>query len=53
MITENLYCKLIDEIPAMIDKEYDSVRVYKIRGSGEVSLFGMSNRITDEEVIIL
>lgn len=53
MITENLYHKLIDEIPAMIDNEYDSVRVYKIRGSGEVSLFGMSNRITDEEVIIL
>lgn len=38
---------------AMIDKEIDSVRVYKIRGSGEVNLFGISNTITDEEVIIL
>ena len=53
MITESLYRKLIDEIPAMIDKEIDSVRVYKIRGSGEVNLFGISNTITDEEVIIL
>lgn len=39
--------------PVMIDKELDSVRVYKIRGSGEVNLFGISNTITDEEVIIL
>lgn len=53
MITESLYRKLIDEIPAMIDKEIDSVRVFKIRGSGEVNLFGISNTITDEEVIIL
>ena len=37
MITESLYRKLIDEIPRMIDKELDSVRVYKIRGSGEVN----------------
>ena len=36
MITESLYRKLIDEISRMIDKELDSVRVYKIRGSGEV-----------------
>lgn len=46
MITENLYRKLID-------KELDSVRVYKIRGSGEVNLFGVSSAIADEEVIII
>ena len=53
MITESLYRKLIDEIPRMIDKELDSVRVYKIRGSGEVNLFGVSPAIADEEVIII
>mgnify|MGYP004606896379 CR=1 FL=1 len=53
MITENLYHKLIDEIPKLIDKEVDSVRVYKIRGSGEVNLFGISPTIADEEVIVI
>ena len=53
MITENLYRKLIDEIPKLIDKELDSVRDYKIRGSGEVNLFGVSSAIADEEVIII
>ena len=53
MITESLYRKLIDEIPRTIDKELDSVRVYKIRGSGEVNLFGVSPAIADEEVIII
>ena len=53
MITENLYRKLIDEISKLIDKELDSVRVYKIRGSGEVNLFGVSSAIADEEVIFI
>lgn len=53
MITENLYRKLIDEIPKLIDKELDNVRVYKIRGSEEVNLFGVSSSIADEEVIII
>ena len=53
MITESLYRKLIDEIPRMIDKELDSVRVYKIRGSGEVNLCGVSPAIAEEEVIII
>lgn len=42
MITESLYRKLIDEIPRMIDKELDSVRVYKIRGSGSEFVWGKS-----------
>ena len=53
MITENLYKKLIAEIPYLIDQNIDTVRVYKIRGSAEVNLFGMSPEIKDEEVIIL
>ena len=53
MITENLYRKLLAEIPHLIDNTSDTVRVYKIRGMGEVKLFGLSHRIEDEEVIIL
>ena len=37
----------------LTDKKLDSVRVYKIRGSGEVNLFGVSPAIADEEVIII
>ena len=53
MITENLYKKLLTEIPYLIDKNIDTVRIYKIRGSGEVKLFGVSPKIEDEEVIVL
>lgn len=53
MISEKLYRKLLVEIPKYIDSATDTVRVYKIRGSGEVSLFGISETIENEEVIIL
>ena len=53
MITENLYRKLLTDIPQLINRKDDTVRVYKIRGSGEVRLFGNSNTIEDEEVIII
>lgn len=53
MITENLYKKLLTEIPCLIDKNIDTVRIYKIRGSGEVKLFGLTPKIEDEEVIVL
>ena len=47
------YRKLIDEIPTLIDKSEDSVRVYKICGTGEVNLFGLNQKIENEEVIII
>ena len=53
MISEGMYRKLIDEIPTLIDKSEDSVRVYKIRGTGEVNLFGLNQKIENEEVIII
>ena len=40
MVTENLYRHLLHDIPELIDCRSDSVRVYKIRGYEEVSLFG-------------
>lgn len=53
MIPDNLYRKLLKEIPAFIDRSEDSVRIYKIRGSGEVTLFGLNQKIENEEVIII
>ena len=53
MITEKLYGELIDCIPKLIDKTTDSVRIYKIRGQAEVSLFGIGPIIEDEEIVII
>lgn len=53
MILEKLYQKLLEEIPRLIDKEEDSVRLYRITGQGEVRLFGVNETIKDEEVIII
>ena len=53
MISESLYRKLVAEIPQLICEEEDSVRVYRIMGYGEVSLFGVNESLEDEEVIII
>ncbi|MCI9102406.1 MAG: CRISPR-associated endonuclease Cas2 [Lachnospiraceae bacterium] len=53
MVPEKLYKKLLEEIPRLISEEEDSVRLYRISGQGEVSLFGVNETIKDEEVIII
>lgn len=53
MISENLYKQLLTVIPKMIFSKEDSVRVYRISGYGEVSLFGVNETIENEEVIII
>lgn len=53
LVAENLYRKLLDEIPRMIDVNEDSVRIYKFKGYGEVNLFGTNDSIEEEEVIII
>lgn len=53
LIPTNLYRKLLDEIPRLIDAAEDSVRIYRISGYGEVSLFGINESIENEEVIII
>ena len=53
MIPERLYRKLADEIPGMIDKEEDSVRIYRIIGKGEVLMLGRTEDVTWEDVIIV
>lgn len=53
MISEKLYQQLLDEIPRQINPKEDSVRIYKLIGHGQVSLFGVNETIKNEEVIIL
>lgn len=53
MILPSQYRKIIAEIPGLIDAATDSVRVYKIHGYGKVSLFGLNEKIKNEEVIII
>lgn len=53
MVSENLYRKLLNEIPLLINEKEDSVRVYRMIGYGEVNLFGKNISIENEEVIIL
>lgn len=53
LISERLYKKLLQEIPKLICSQEDSVRVYRITGNGEVSLFGVNELIKNEEVIII
>ena len=51
MVTENLYRRLLHDIPELIDRRSDSVRVYKIRGYGEVRGVGARPDIKNEEVM--
>ena len=53
MISDSLYRKLLADIPKAINPVTDSVRVYKIRGYGEVNLFGANPNLENEEVIIV
>lgn len=53
MIPEHLFKSLLIKIPSLIDEQSDSVRVYKIRGEGEVTLYGANVQIEPEEVIII
>lgn len=53
MISEKLYRKILEEIPSYIDKAEDSVRIYRMIGHGEVTLFGTNVSIENEEVIII
>ena len=53
LISRQKYNKLMTEIPKLIDESKDSVRVYRMTGFGEVSLFGQSVTIEKEDVIII
>ena len=52
-LSESLYRKVLDEIPNHIDEAEDSIRVYRMIGSGEVSLFGKNVEPKVEDIIII
>ena len=53
MISKALYKKILKEIPKYIDPKEDSVRVYKMQGSGEVKIYGVNAKPVVEDVIII
>jgi CRISPR-associated protein Cas2 len=52
MLRPNKYKKLLSEVEKIPDS-FDSVRVYKIQGSGTVEVFGHQFSIEDTETIII
>ena len=52
-LTDSLYEKILKEIPKYIDDQEDSVRVYRMIGSGEVTLFGQNVEPKVEDTIII
>ena len=53
-LTEGKYQKLISKLALFIqDKSFDSIRVYKIRGAGAVTIFGKDDSEKVEDVIII
>ncbi len=44
---------LSKEIPHYMNPEEDSVRVYRMSGSGEVMLFGLNTKVEAEDVIFI
>lgn len=53
LIEDNLFAKLLKEIPMLINDEEDSIRVYRMTGYGEVDLFGVNQKIEAEDVMIV
>ncbi len=52
-LSERQYSNLLKQIPRYVDPAVDTVRVYRIVGSGEVVTFGVNNARTYEDVIIV
>ena len=53
LIDEKLFEKLKGRIRFLINEKEDSVRIYRMTGYGEVSLFGVNEKVKAEDVIII
>lgn len=51
-LTEGKYQKLLSKLHMFVVDD-DSVRVYKIRGKGAVTVIGKDDKVADEDVIII
>lgn len=52
LLPKNKYRKLLDELPRFVTKD-DSIKVYKMVGSGQVTSFGRNEEIQAEDVILI
>jgi CRISPR-associated protein Cas2 len=52
MLPPNKYEKMLKELRPFVAGA-DSIRVYKIRGAGAVTVFGKDDSVTNEEVIVI
>ena len=50
-LTKKKYQRLLEEIPKSISSD-DNVRVYKLKGYGEVTTFGKGTQVNEEIIII-
>lgn len=53
LLARTKYDKLVREIPGLICAEEDSVRLYKIKGKGQVLNWGEAVFAEEEEIIIV
>lgn len=53
IITNAMLDNIKRQIPLYIDKQSDTVRVYKINGSGQVSCFGTASLTQPSEIFII
>lgn len=51
-LTESKYAKMLSKLYPIVESD-DSIRVYKLRGTGVVTVIGKEFSIEDEEVIII
>lgn len=51
-ISRKKYTQLLSKVPAYVAKE-DSVRIYRISGQGQVTAWGISNDVEQEEIILI
>lgn len=52
MLSRPKYDKLIEKLRPFVS-DSDSIRVYKIRGEGAITVMGRDDSVADEEVIII
>ena len=53
LLSRKKYEQLMKEIPGLIDPSEDSVRVYRMAGFGEVTMFGENQKLEPQDVIII
>jgi CRISPR-associated protein Cas2 len=46
------YAKMLQALEKLIDEE-DDIRIYRIRGIGEVTIFGSGELVENEDVVVL